>query len=128
MGGRHMKTETLYYIKKFRLDQENFQFRRQEFIDDLSKKFLEQVNNYPEKNPKTNCITYKNFKGILDYYGEVKDEINAAVGNKITQGLWNAFYAQTVIPIRKVLFPRVQDKINTYKVNTIGNLAILKHL
>ena len=40
-------------------------------------KFLEQVNNYPEKNPKTNCITYKNFKGILDYYGEVKDEINA---------------------------------------------------
>ena len=35
-----MKTETQYYIKKFKLDQENFQFNRQEFIDELSKNFL----------------------------------------------------------------------------------------
>lgn len=123
-----MMQETFYYIKKFRLDQENFQFKRQAFLDDFSKNFLDRVNNYPEKNPKTNCITYKNFKAVIDHFNAITDEINAAVGNKITPGLWRAFYAQTIIPLRKVLFPRVQDKIDTYKINTLGNLAIYKHL
>lgn len=123
-----MKTETQYYIKKFKLDQENFQFNRQEFIDELSKNFLERIDRYPHKNPKTNCITYRNFKAVVNYYRDLYNDISYfKVGKPLTQGLWCAFYAQTVIPKRKALFPRVQDKIEIYKANTLGNSAIIKH-
>ena len=97
-------------VQKFRMDQENYNFKRQEFIDELSKNFLERVDRYTHKNPKTNCITYRNFKAVVNYYRGLYNDISYfKVGKHLTQGLWGAFYAQTVIPKRKSLFPRVQD-------------------
>ena len=32
-------------VKKFRMDQENYNFKRQEFIDEFSKQFLEALEN-----------------------------------------------------------------------------------
>lgn len=123
-----MTKEALYYIKQFRLDQVNYDFNRQEFIDELSRNFLERLKTYPYKNPKTNCVTYNNFKRIITMFYTLYQSINASVGNKLTPGLWGAFYAQTVIPLRKSLYPRVQYKINTRNLNTIGEKVTLKHL
>ena len=123
-----MTKEAFYYIKQFRLDQVNYEFNRQEFIDELSRNFLERLKTYPYKNPKTNCITYNNFKRIIDMFHNLYLDINKAVGNKLSQGLWNAFYAQTIVPIRKTLYPRVQDKINLRNLNTLSERVILKHL
>ena len=47
-------------VQKFRMDQENYNFKRQEFIDEFSKQFLEALENYPYKNPKTSLISYNN--------------------------------------------------------------------
>ena len=123
-----MTKEAFYYIKQFRLDQVNYEFNRQEFIDELSRNFLERLKTYPYKNPKTNCITYNNFKRIINIFHNTYLDINKAVGNKLSLGLWNTFYAQTVVPVRKTLYPRVQDKIELRNLNTLGGIATFKHL
>ena len=110
------------WIQKFKMDQENYFFNRQEFIKELTKEFLEAIQNYPVKNPKTNAISYSNFKRVILTFRKLWEQISIQkVGKPLSEGLWNAFYAQAIIPQRKVLYPRVQDKINAHKAMTIGN-------
>ena len=111
-----------WWVKKFKMDQENYFFNRQEFINELTKEFLEAVQNYPIKNPKTNAISYNNFKRVISTFRNLWEQISLQkVGKPLSEGLWNAFYAQAIIPQRKILYPRVQDKINAHKAMTIGN-------
>lgn len=111
-----------YLIHKLKMDQENYNFNRQEFIDELSNLLLEAIENYPIKNPKTDAITYKNFKHLVDEFRKIFDLVSQnKKGKPLTEGLWNYFYANGVIPYRKYLFPRVQDKIDAHKALTIGN-------
>ena len=110
------------WVQKFKMDQENYFFNRQEFIKELTKEFLEAIQNYPVKNPKTNAISYSNFKRVILTFRKLWEQISIQkVGKPLSEGLWNAFYAQAIIPQRKVLYPRVQDKINAHKAMTIGN-------
>ena len=48
---------------------------------------------------------------------------NISNGSKkpLSQGLWNAFFAQAVVPFRKAMFPRVQDKIDSLKARSLGD-------
>lgn len=111
-----------YWVQKFKMDQENYFFNRQEFIKELTKEFLEVIQNYPVKNPKTNAISYSNFKRVILTFRRLWEQISIQkVGRTLSEGLWNAFYAQAVIPQRKVLYPRVQDKIDAHKAMAIGN-------
>ena len=111
-----------WWVKKFKMDQENYFFNRQEFINELTKEFLEAVQNYPIKNPKNNAISYNNFKRVISTFRNLWEQISLQkVGKPLSEGLWNAFYAQAIIPQRKILYPRVQDKINAHKAMTIGN-------
>ena len=111
-----------YWVQKFKMDQENYSFNRQEFIKELTKEFLEAIQNYPVKNPKTNAISYSNFKRVILTFRRLWEQISIQkVGKTLSEGLWNAFYAQAVIPQRKVLDPRVQDKIDAHKAMSIGN-------
>lgn len=111
-----------HWVQKFKMDQENYFFNRQEFIKELTKEFLEAIQNYPVKNPKTNAISYSNFKRVIITFRRLWEQISIQkVGKPLSEGLWNAFYAQAIIPQRKVLYPRVQDKINAHKAMSIGN-------
>ena len=110
------------WIQKFKMDQENYFFNRQEFIKELTKEFLEAIQNYPVKNPKTNAISYSNFKRVILTFRKLWEQISIQkVGKPLSEGLWKAVYAQANIPQRKVLYPRVQDKINAHKAMSIGN-------
>lgn len=118
----YIKCTPDFLIHKLKMDQENYNFKRQEFIDELSKFFLEAIEKYPIKNPKTNAITYKNFKHIIDEFRKIFEQVSIGKkGKPLTEGLWNYFYANVVIPNRKSLFPRVQDKIDAHKALAIGN-------
>lgn len=110
-----------YFIKKYRMQQEHFHFNRQAFLDEFKEYFLEQVNNYPELNPKTGCITYNTFKRILSETETLWANISNKANKPLSPGLWNAFFAQTIVPFRKAMFPRVQDKINSLKARTLGD-------
>ena len=111
-------------VQKFRMDQENYNFKRQEFINELSKVFLEAIQNYPIKNPKTNAISYNNFIRVTKTFRALFEQISLQkIGKPLSSGLWKAFYAQGIISQRKVLYPRVQDKIDAHKAMSIGNRA-----
>ena len=110
-----------YFLKKYRMKQEHFHFNRQAFLDEFKEYFLEQVNNYPELNPKTGCITYNTFKRILSETETLWANISNKANKPLSPGLWNAFFAQTIVPFRKAMFPRVQDKINSLKARTLGD-------
>ena len=122
MASINVKGISDYLIHKLKMDQENYNFNRQEFIDELSNFFLDAIENYPIKNPKTDAITYRNFKNIIDEFRKIFNKISQGKkGKPLTEGLWNYFYADTIIPYRKYLFPRVQDKIDAHKALTIAN-------
>ena len=110
-----------YFLKKYRMQQEHFHFNRQAFLDEFKEYFLEQVNNYPELNPKTGCITYNTFKRILSETETLWANISNKANKPLSPGLWNAFFAQTIVPFSKAMFPRVQDKINSLKARTLGD-------
>ena len=110
-----------YFIQRYRMQQEHYSFNRQAFLDELKEYFLEQVNNYQEKNPKTGCITYNRFKRILSDMEVLWANISNGSKKPLSQGLWNAFFAQAVVPFRKAMFPRVQDKIDSIKARSLGD-------
>ena len=114
-------TTSEYFLKKYRMQQEHFHFNRQAFLDEFKEYFLEQVNNYPELNPKTGCITYNTFKRILSETETLWANISNKANKPLSPGLWNAFFAQTIVPFRKAMFPRVQDKINSLKARSLGD-------
>ena len=49
----HNTSISQYFIQRYRMQQEHYNFNRQAFLNEFKEYFLEQVNNYPEKNPKT---------------------------------------------------------------------------
>lgn len=105
--------EPIDYIKKFRLDQSNYQFNREEFISELGKDFLEYIQNTTIGiNPDTNIIYYYRFREIVKNFEEKFWSISSLKpGEPFSKKLWDAFFATQVVPLRKRLFPKMQALI-----------------
>lgn len=105
--------EAIDYVKLFKLDQENFDFKREEFISELGKEFLEycQTTTIGRDN-KSGIIYYYRFREIVKNF-EFKfwaiSELK--VGEPLSQKLWNAFFATQVVPLRRRLYPKMQKRI-----------------
>lgn len=109
--------EAIDYVKLFKLDQENYDFKREEFISELGKDFLDYCQNTTIGiNPKYGYIYYYRFKEIIKNFETKFWAISKLkVGEPFTQKLWNAFFATQVVPLRKKLFPEVQKLIEEQK-------------
>lgn len=105
--------EAIDYIKLFKLDQENYEFNREEFLQEFSKEFLEYCQETPiGRDHNTGNIKYYRFKEIVkNFQGKFWAISDLKVGKPLTKGLWNAFFATTVVPVRAKLFPASQLKI-----------------
>ena len=58
--------EAIDYVKLFKLDQENYDFKREEFISELGKDFLDYCQTTTIGiNPKYGYIYYYRFKEII---------------------------------------------------------------
>lgn len=105
--------EAIDYVKLFKLDQENFDFKREEFISELGKEFLEycQTTTIGRDN-KSGIIYYYRFREIVKNFESKFWAISELkVGEPLSQKLWNAFFATQVVPLRQRLFPKVQKLI-----------------
>ena len=108
-----MKTPE-YYIEKFKLHQSNYEFDRDSLMIqlylELKDLLTEQVESQDGK------LTYPQFKSnIIKVQGLVWEISSLKTGKPFTQGLWSAFYALYVVPLRKTIFPGLQEKIEAYK-------------
>lgn len=105
--------EAIDYVKLFKLDQENFDFKREEFISELGKEFLEycQTTTIGRDN-KSGIIYYYRFREIVKNFESKFWAISELkVGEPLSQKLWNAFFATQVVSLRRRLYPKMQKRI-----------------
>lgn len=109
--------EAIDYVKLFKLDQENYDFKREEFISELGNEFLDYCQTTTIGiNPKTHKLYYYRFKEIVKNFETKFWAISKLkLGEPLTQKLWNAFFATQVVPLRQRLFPKVQKLIEEQK-------------
>ena len=101
------------YITRFRMNQENYEFNRQEFIAQLKFDFLEGIQNSKNWDPKTGKLPYKFFKEIVKAYELKFQEIsNLKNGRGLSPRLWKAFFATVVVPYRRENYPKIQGFID----------------
>lgn len=104
------------YIDKFRMNQENFEFNRQEFIAQFKFDFLESIPRHPEWNPSLQKLRYKYFKEVVREFQLKFGQINALKkGRPLSQELWKAFFAIVVVPYRKEHYTQIQDHIESLR-------------
>lgn len=112
--------EPIDYIKAFKLDQENYEFDREEFIQAFGEDFLSYCDTTEwGRNSETGELYYSRFKEIVKNY-EVKYVSISQLRQQLAQGftkplsrrLWNAFFAVFVVPYRNKHFPRESQIFN----------------
>lgn len=105
--------EAIDYVKLFKLDQENYDFKREEFISELGKEFLDYCQTTTIGiDKKTGNIYYYRFREIVKNFETKFWAISELkIGEPFTQKLWNAFFATQVVPLRTQLFPNIQKMI-----------------
>lgn len=109
------------YVTQFRMGQENYEFSREEFMQEFSKDFLDcfqKLPKMPEDSKYGGVPTYSRFKGIISEFQTKFWKISdLKPGKNLTQGLWKAFYAITVIPTREKYYPDLHRKIMARRNN-----------
>lgn len=110
--------ETKDYVKVFRLDQENFQFNRREFMNKLGEDLLEVCQRQQKINLSTGRIYYSDFKKVVKYFESKFNEISRQSIRPLSQNLWKAFFATQVVPLRKLWYPEIQKRIEEMKNNS----------
>lgn len=109
--------EAIDYVKLFKLDQENYDFKREEFISELGKEFLEYCQTTAiGRDNKSGIIYYYRFREIVKNFESKFWAISELkVGEPLSQKLWNAFFATQVVPLRRRLYPKMQKRIEEQK-------------
>lgn len=104
-----MVKTTKEFIKQFKLDQENYEFNREDFLKELNKYLLEMINNAQMSTPN---FTFDIFKQCVNQVAQKFWAIsNKKAGGCFSKDLWNAFYAVYVVPLRAKHFPQIEAEI-----------------
>lgn len=104
---------TKEYVKRFKLDLENYEFNREGFLKALKDEFLERVILTKESREKSNLqFTYNIFQSLVK---EIQSKFwaisNKKAGKPFTKELFSAFYAMAIVDIRTKFFPEEQKMI-----------------
>lgn len=110
---------TTHFIKKFKLNQENYEFNRENFLKELNIYFQQRIKAIElEAKGTKDGFTYAKFKHCISQTLAKFDSIsNHKVGMPLTSSLWDAFFAIYITKARKELFPEIQAKIDEAKRN-----------
>lgn len=110
---------TKEYVKRFKLDLENYEFNREDFLKALKDEFLERVILTKESREKSNLqFTYNIFQSLVK---EIQSKFwaisNKKAGKPFTKELFGAFYAMAIVDIRTKFFPKEQKMIEDRRRN-----------
>lgn len=109
-----MVKTTKEFIKQFKLDQENYEFNREDFLKELNNYLLEIVHNVKSSTPN---FTFEIFKQCVNQVCQKFWAIsNKKVGGCFSRDLWNAFYGIYVVPLRAQLFPQIEKEIQKKRI------------
>ena len=106
-----MKTQE--YVKQFKLDREHYNFNREKFMEAFGREFKDRIEATLTACKKMQVqFTYEKFlHAIKEQQDKFWNISNKKVGEPFSEGLFSAFFALHVIPLRASLFPNIHDKL-----------------
>lgn len=106
-----MKTQE--YVKQFKLDREHYDFNREKFMEAFGQEFKDRIEATITACKKMQVqFTYEKFlHAIKEQQDKFRNISNKKVGEPFSEGLFSAFFALHVIPLRASLFPNIHDKL-----------------
>lgn len=130
-----MVKTTKEFINEFKLNEENFEFNREDFLAELNKYFLEilykSISKNELQNPYDSLISYaQSGKFTWEMFKHAVKQVeqkfwaisNKKVGLPFSKKLWGAFYAIYIIKVRSDLFPKIEAEIKFKREKRIKNL------
>lgn len=130
-----MVKTTKEFINEFKLNEENFEFNREDFLAELNKYFLEilykSISKNELQNPYDSLISYaQSGKFTWEMFKHAVKQVeqkfwaisNKKVGLPFSKKLWGAFYAIYIIKVRSDLFPKIEAEIKFKREKGIKNL------
>lgn len=106
-----MKTQE--YVKQFKLDREHYNFNREKFMEAFGQEFNDRIEATLTACKKMQVqFTYEKFlHAIKEQQDKFWNISNKKVGEPFSEGLFSAFFALHVIPLRASLFPDIHAKL-----------------
>lgn len=111
-----VKEQAAQIISRLKMDQPNYEFDRPDFISSMSAIFKGKLVDYARK--REGAYLYPDFnksvreiKLLWDTISQVKELTH---GKPITLQLWKLFFSKTIVPVRKELFPLLQERIEKH--------------
>lgn len=117
--------KTAEYIKQFKLDTPNYNFNREKFMEAFSQEFKDRIEAMITACKKMQVqFTYEKFlhaiKEQQDKFWQISKK---KLGEPLSDGLFSAFFALHVIPLRANLFPNVHAEIEERRQKAIEREA-----
>lgn len=121
-----MKTKE--YIKQFKLDHEHYNFNRKKFMETFGQEFKDRIEATIIACKKMQVqFTYeKFFNAIKEQQDKFWSISNKKVGEPFSEGLFSAFFALHVIPLRASLFPNLHAELEEKRKKAIERDAKIK--
>lgn len=106
-----MKTQE--YVKQFKLDREHYNFNREKFMEAFGQEFNDRIEATITACKKMQVqFTYEKFlHAIKEQQDKFRSISNKKVGEPFSEGLFSAFFALHVIPLRASLFPNIHAEL-----------------
>lgn len=114
-----MKTQE--YVRQFKLDREHYNFNRKKFMEAFGQEFRDRIEATITACKKMQIqFTYEKFLHALK---EQRDKFwnisNKRAGEPFSEGLFSAFFALYVIPLRESFFPNIHAKLEEKRKKAI---------
>lgn len=121
-----MKTQE--YVKQFKLDREHYNFNRGKFMEAFGQEFKDRIEAMMTACKKMQVqFTYEKFlhaiKEQQDKFWQISKK---KLGEPFSEGLFSAFYALHVIPLRASLFPNLNTELEEKRKRAIERDAKIK--
>lgn len=106
-----MKTQE--YVKQFKLDREHYNFNREKFMEAFGQEFKDRIEITITACKKMQVqFTYEKFlHAIKEQQDKFWNISNKKIGEPFSEGLFSAFFALHVIPLRASLFPNIHAEL-----------------
>lgn len=121
-----MKTQE--YVKQFKLNREHYNFNREKFMEAFGQEFNDRIEATITACKKMQVqFTYEKFLHVIkEQQDKFRNISNKKVGEPFSEGLFSAFFALYVIPLRASLFPNIHAELEEKRRKAIERYAKIK--
>lgn len=116
---------TKEYIKKYHLQEENFNLNFDKFLKDFINEFNERIERTIAERKKADLdFGFNIFQNLIKEMQTKFNSISAHTPGSLPDTIWNGFYAKGVIPARAKYFPVEHAEINVRRDKFLKEQAL----